>query len=368
MGNLNHITDNATTMRFSGLFLPAALLAGALLSAAAQAATWQLQPSGAGAGLRGIHSVNGVVVWASGTGGTVLRSMDGGSHWQHCAVPPEGAKLDFRGIWAWDARTALALSSGPGELSRLYQTNDGCTAWKLVFTNPNGTIGFWDGLLFLDRKRGLIYGDPVPDGTRTDAEEIPLFVTHDGGNTWGRASTHLPSLPGESSFAASNSAMTANRGRLWLGTSKARVLNSRNGVDWQAAETPLASGNDSSGVFSLAFRDHQHGVAVGGDYRKPEATAGTATYTSDGGLHWTVAAKAPHGYRSAVAWDETAKAWISAGSNGSDISRDDGKTWQWLDAGDWNALSLPWAVGPKGRIGKLGTLAATLAAGKAVSQ
>jgi hypothetical protein len=32
-------------------------------------------------------------------------------------------------------------------------------------------------------------------------------------------------------------------------------------------ETPLASGNDFSGVLSLAFRDQQHGVAVGGDYR-----------------------------------------------------------------------------------------------------
>jgi hypothetical protein len=57
-----------------------------------------------------------------------------------------------------------------------------------------------------------------------------------------------------------------------------------------------------------------------------------------------------------VAWDAEHQAWIAAGTNGSDISYDDGKTWQWLDSGNWNALSLPWVVGPKGRIGKLGTL------------
>ena len=59
-----------------------------------------------------------------------------------------------------------------------------------------------------------------------------------------------------------------------------------------------------------------------------------------------------------MAWDTGDKAWITVGSNGSDISYDDGVTWQWLDSGNWNALSLPWAVGPNGQIGKLGTLPA----------
>ena len=176
-------------------------------------------------------------------------------------------------------------------------------------------------------------------------------------------------LPGESLFAASNSAMAAyERGWFWLGTSKGRVLGDSAMSDWQSWQTPLASGNDSSGVFSLAFRDQKHGVAVGGDYRKPEESKGTAAYTSDGGEHWSAPRKPPHGYRSAVAWDAKSHAWITVGTNGSDISYDDGETWQWLDSGNWNALSLPWAVGPKGQIGKLGTLPAKAAAGVGVSR
>jgi hypothetical protein len=50
------------------------------------------------------------------------------------------------------------------------------------------------------------------------------------------------------------------------------------------------------------------------------------------------------------------------GTNGSDISRDDGKTWQPLDDGNWNALSLPFVVGPDGRIARLNP--AMLQAGK----
>jgi photosystem II stability/assembly factor-like uncharacterized protein len=334
---------------------------------------WELEVSGTSAGLRGILAVGGGVVWSSGTSGTVLRSEDGGYEWQQCAVPPGGSKLDFRGVWAWDAQTALVLSSGPGDGSRLYKTTDGCNSWTLLFTNPDAGNakfpGFWDGMLFLDRQHGLIYGDPALDDTRTLI--IPLQVTGDGGSTWTRGWTRgkkLPALPGEGLFAASNSAMAAAEGWMWLGTSKGRVVRSQQSGDWQSAPVPLASGNDSSGVFSLAFRDRKHGVAVGGDYRNPNDATGTAGFTLDGGEHWSAARKPPHGYRSAVAWDTKDQAWITAGTNGSDVSYDDGNTWQWLDSGNWNALGLPWAVGPNGQIGKLGTLPAKAKAGASVSR
>jgi hypothetical protein len=213
----------------------------------------------------------------------------------------------------------------------------------------------------VDRQYGLIYGDPVAGTTRNQSGELervlPLLVTRDGGVTW-KPGKILQPLAGESAFAASNSAMATNGGWIWLGTSKARVLRSRQGTEWLSVETPMASGKDSSGVFSLAFRDPLHGVTVGGDYGKPKETSGTAAYTSDGGEHWSAASKLPHGYRSAVAWDAKKRAWITAGTNGTDISYDDGKTWQWLDSGNWNALSLPFIAGPHGQIGKLGTVPA----------
>jgi hypothetical protein len=62
---------------------------------------------------------------------------------------------------------------------------------------------------------------------------------------------------------------------------------------------------------------------------------------------------AQHCYRSTVQWSESLKLWIAAGPTGSDIGRDDHRTWQPLDNGAWDALSLPFFVGPKGRIAKL---------------
>ncbi len=59
----------------------------------------------------------------------------------------------------------------------------------------------------------------------------------------------------------------------------------------------------------------------------------------------------PH--RSSVAWDPRLHMWIAVGPNGSDVSLDDGRTWKHFDSGNWNALSLPWVVGPKGQIASL---------------
>jgi hypothetical protein len=127
---------------------------------------------------------------------------------------------------------------------------------------------------------------------------------------------------------------------------------------------PLRTGSATSGAYSIASRDYGGLIVVGGDYLKPNGSSGTAAYSADGGEHWLPAQTPPHGYRSAVAYDAETKTWITVGPNGTDISTDDGRNWRALrpnsalgeaaDADrDWNALSLPFVVGPHGRIGRL---------------
>lgn len=334
------------------------LFSVALVAFSDASAQWEMQDSHTTSNLRGIHAVNASVAWASGADGTVLRTQDGGAHWQKCAIPPGGDKLDFRGIWAWDASTALVMSAGPGEQSRIYRTTDGCAHWTEE-TRNHDQDGFWDALVFQsedfgkhgDKSVGVLVGDPV--GGR-------FFTMTAAGAKWSIDKTACLSRDRESAFAASNSSVVVfGAGKYILGTGgkggpRALLSPFLAGTDGcLGAAVPVASGNDSSGVFSLAFRDAEHGVAVGGNYKKPDDPAGTAAWTIDGGRQWTPASNPPHGYRSTVAWFPDAKVWVAAGTNGSDISTDDGHTWQPLGTGNWNALSLPYVVGPKGRIGKL---------------
>ena len=353
-----------------------ALLLAALVIAVPASAQFTIQTSNTTADLRGIHNVGNGVAWASGTNGTVLRTEDGGYVWQSCSMPPGAEKLDFRGVQAFDANTAIVMSSGPGDQSRLYKTTDGCHTWKLMFTNPDKD-GFWDCLWFHRTGHGILLGDPVDS-------RFVIFQTSDGGVKWTRDEGDGLKVEGKpiAAFAASNSlfAQTSSgysRAFATGGLGGAFLFEAWNSEKkWSRIAIPVTSGADSSGVFSIGMRylppkctDCERNsppkfVAVGGNYTKPDDSSGTAAYSTDGGYHWTVSTTSPHGYRSSVAYDSASKAWITVGPNGTDISTDDGRNWRPVhpdaalhEAADadrnWNALSLPYVVGPKGRIGKL---------------
>jgi hypothetical protein len=348
--------------------------------AAPVAEVWQMQASGSTASLRGILSVDGNVAWASGTGGTVLRTLDGGQHWLPCATPDgnkDGATLDFRGVQAWDAETAIVMASGPGSKSRLYKTADGCGTWKLLLRNPDKD-GFWDAVRFFDRNKGVIVGDPVNG-------KLYARMTFDGGETWHPFADDSQLMIGKESggfFAASNSCVilrsdqpnfieaVANVGGVaseyWADFgSTCEQANSgiaprcRDEWRWEIpSDLQIPSNSGSNGVFALGWAMKRNGgiraeIAVGGDYSNPNETQGTAAYLAQSSEDWQLAAHPPHGYRSTVQWFQPEKLWITAGTNGSDFSLDDGRTWQPLDNGDWNALSLPFVVGPKGRIARI---------------
>jgi photosystem II stability/assembly factor-like uncharacterized protein len=369
------------------------LLALALiLSSATKAhAQWEIEESHTTASLRGIHNVGGGVAWASGTGGTVLRTEDGGYLWQTCAIPLAGTKdsaekLDFRGIQAFDAHTAIVMSSGPGDQSRLYKTTDGCQTWKLLFTNPDKD-GFWDALVALTKDHYEVAGDSVDHKlvNETINHIVPVWQLSEDSDIAENYTEHFFELHAESNeggFAASNSTLAVGTspqrdptwGYQWLATQTPdHSYIHREGTEQtptcepcimesMRVETPMSQGTSSAGIFSLAFREDKFGVAVGGDYQKPSATSKTAIFSADAGKSWTLARTPPHGYRSAVAYDAATKTWITVGPNGTDTSTDDGRNWRPLtatpqDAPDadknWNALSLPFVVGPNGRIGKL---------------
>jgi photosystem II stability/assembly factor-like uncharacterized protein len=333
---------------------PARFTALALLPVSLAFAQWNLATGATSADLRAIYNVAGDVIWASGANGAVLRSEDEGYMWQECSVPPGAAKLDFRAIAGWDANRAVVMSIGSGAASRLYETTDGCATWHLLFENPD-PAGFWVALLFRGNS-GFILGNPI-------AGRFVFYRSDDKGRHWHRANTPgLAALPGERVFAAGNSSLIALPNSTLLfttgGAHNPRIFRLSNSVKghWKAAEVPFVGSSDGTGIVSIAFRDNNHGVAVGGDNKAPAKTDGTAAWTADGGASWHAARAFPSGYRSSVAWDQTTLTWIAVGPSGSDLSRDDGRTWQHFDSASWNALSLPWIAGPNGHIASLDTV------------
>jgi photosystem II stability/assembly factor-like uncharacterized protein len=260
--------------------------------------------------LRGVSVVSRQIAWASGTHGTYLRTTDGGYIWTPEQVP-EAETLDFRAVVAFSADEAFLMSAGPAAQSRIYHTSDTGRHWQLQFTNTNPK-GFLDCMVFWDRTHGVALGDPVPDDVGKLKFEV--LMTSDG-QTWTQVpSSRLPAaVVGEGAFAASNSCLaiwSANSasgdGNIWFATGGkvARVFHSPDrGESWQVFETPIMYGADSTGIFSIAFRDTLRGVIAGGDYKHPDKDGPNLAFTNDGGKSWSLSKIFPQSYYSAVTYD-----------------------------------------------------------------
>ena len=310
--------------------------------------------SGVNASFRGLSVVNNSVVWVSGTGGTVLRTVDGGANWENVSVPNMD-KTDFRDVEGFDKNTAIVM--GIASPARFYKTTDRGQNWKLVYFDDREEV-FFDGMSFWNKRNGIAFSDPV-NGRHL------LIRTTDGGDTWEEIPADgIPEkLDPEFGFAASGTGMPVKgRNTVWLGMGgiKSRVFKSENGgLNWSVAETPVVHGGQSTGIYSVAFKNKKVGIAVGGDYMN-QAIQNTMAHTQDGGITWHLPEKQTHQYRECVA-HYRGNTFFAVGPSGFDRTTDNGKNWapDYWEVKDLTALAFAkgsrggFAVGKEGQIYKI---------------
>lgn len=269
---------------------------------------------------RGLSVVNQKVVWVSGTGGTVLRTIDGGKDWENISVP-NMEKIDFRDVEGFNKNTAIVM--GIASPARFYKTTDGGQNWKLVYFDDREGV-FFDGMSFWNKNDGIAFSDPV------DGQHL-LIRTTDGGNTWHEIPKEgFPhKLNPEFGFAASGTGIPVQgRKTVWLGMGgvKSRVFKSEDGgMNWSVAETPVVHGGQSTGIYSVAFKNKKVGISVGGDYTN-QSIKNTMAYTNDGGATWHLPEKQTHQYRECVA-HYRGNIFFAVGPSGFDMTTDNGKNW-----------------------------------------
>jgi photosystem II stability/assembly factor-like uncharacterized protein len=299
------------------------------------------------------------VIWASGSNGRLLRSDDGGNHYQRRVIRG-GRALDLRGIQAFNEKLAYVMSSGPGKMSRIYKTHDGGDLWDLQFSGTRPEF-FLDALVCISEKECFALSDPV-DG------KFVLIHTTDG-KQWNELprDTMPAALPEESAFAASGTCLAIYEGReiyFVTGHGAARVFHSPDlGRTWTVTDTPIAKGKPSWGAFSIARLGNVL-VVVGGDYKDDAGPERTVAYSLDQGATWNLAMRPPGGFRSAVAFVD-GNTLLIAGTGGEDISTDQGAHWKRIGDLDLNAIAVldgvAWGVGPQATIARLDSHAASTA-------
>jgi hypothetical protein len=120
----------------------------------------------------------------------------------------------------------------------------------------------------------------------------------------------------------------------------------------------LLQGKESTGANSIAVKDANTFMIVGGDFLNKDSITGNFCFTNDRGKTWNPSKQPPSGYRSCVEYLEKSN-WVTCGLNGVDITANDGMHFQKISEESFNTCrkakngNAVYFAGSKGKIGKL---------------
>jgi len=303
--------------------------------------------SGHRTSLRGLSVVNDNIIWASGSNGTVARSLNGGKNFEWLTVKGYEAR-DFRDVEAFDANTAIIMAVA--EPAVILKTRDGGATWKEVFRDTAKGM-FLDAMDFVG-DNGVVIGDPV-------ANKIFLGYTKNGGDSWevSKILDKIPAADGEAFFASSGTNVVYMQGKFAVfvsGGKKSNYYNSSSII----YPLPLLQGKESTGANSIALQQ-LNGVIVGGDFAKDTMTTGNCVLFNVFPFKTTLPETPPHGYRSCVTYTAKDKL-ITCGTSGVDISNDGGMNWKLISRQSFHVCQKAknghavFLAGANGKIARLG--------------
>jgi len=305
----------------------------------------KLLSSTPGFSIRGLSVVDDQTIWVSGSSGTVGKSLDGGNTWKFVKVKGF-EKTDFRDIEAFDENNAIIM--GIECPARIFRTADGGNSWKLIFEDSTKGM-FLDAMEFWDEHAGVVIGDPINEKS---------FVAHFKNEKW--TSSPIQTRPlldsGEAFFASSGTNIRALNKKDMVVISGG--MQSNLFIDNKKIKLPLLQGTESTGANSIALKNSNTFMIVGGDFMQKDSTSGNYCFTKDKGKTWIPSLQAPTGYRSCVEYINENN-WITCGLNGVDYTTDNGLHFKKISdigfhvcrkAKKGNAIFL---AGGGGRIGQL---------------
>ncbi|MBX2874286.1 MAG: oxidoreductase [Saprospiraceae bacterium] len=305
--------------------------------------------------IRALEVVDDSTIWWAGSGGKYGYSIDAGQTWVVDSIQWDTLQPHFRSIAVTNEAVFLLSIASP---ALLFRSVDQGKEWELVY-QENHPGAFYDAMAFWNDREGLAMGDPT-DGC------LSVIRTLDGGQTWEKLSCDQlpPAEEGEAAFAASNSNIALFGEQAWIvsGGKRARVFHSPDrGESWSVVDSPIAEGEQMTGIFSVDFYDAEMGIIFGGDWNDKAINSQNKALSTDGGKTWKALLDgAGPGYQSCVKFlpYSDAKAILTCGIPGIHYSSDQGQSWSKLSEDSWYTLGFgsswqtTWLAG-NGKVGKI---------------
>lgn len=305
--------------------------------------------------IRGLSVVSNKIIWVSGSGGSVGKSVDGGKSFTWMTIKGY-EKRDFRDIEAYNHKTAIIMAIA--EPALILKTIDGGENWYKVF--EDSTKGMFLDAMNAEAKTIQVIGDPING-------KAFFAMSNNLGETWETNKLDGIALnEGEAFFASSGtnlqistSSVSFKKGTFMVtGGKVSRLLNARDQRD--QFPLPLLQGKESTGANSIAVSPSgKHAFIVGGDFAKDTLRAGNSIAVRlEPSIQFKEPTTPPFGYRSCVIYFNN-QTLVACGTSGVDISKDGGMNWENIStqsfhvvqkAKNGNAIFL---AGGGGRIAKL---------------
>jgi photosystem II stability/assembly factor-like uncharacterized protein len=323
--------------------------------------TWQQQLTWDGPGPEQVRfSADGSQGLVVGRGGVpMFKTADGGAHWQRTGLPSQVSAADLEYFLNANEGWVIAyLNQGTAGIAGVFHTTDGGQNWTQTarldvgqdFSHGPGGGSLQGSLVFRDSSTGWL---TPPNISGTGITPVPpfLYVTHDGGKTWGVQQFGVPSgvvfnsstagfAPPEF-FNYRDGVVLATVLTLPADTSQAPTIQgtyayttSDGGDHWSAPQAVVIPG----GFFTqqtLSMIDTKNWLSFG---------ALQVQRTTDGGMHWEVlAGELPGGGHASVVDFLDANSGWAAGYTGT--AKPNLAIYHTNDGGaHWLAVSAP-AVG-----------------------
>jgi hypothetical protein len=295
-----------------------------------------------GVSIRGLAVPNQNTIWASGSKGSIAKSVNGGADFEWMQVKGYESR-DFRSIHAWDDKEVIIVAIAAPAI--ILKTKDGGTSWYKVYENTD-TLMFLDAIHFKDASNGLVVGDPI-------SNHIFLLSTVDKGENWNEVPSSYFKTPlekGEAFFASSGSniAQLSKDDFLVSGGVRSRLW-----INGAAMDIPILQGGTSTGANSMAISPNGNNIMiVGGDFMKDTSRTQNAVglklfikpnsnkkWQSEKIPYWKIDEFVgfPNGYRSGVEYVSNT-ILISCGTSGVDISKNKGKNWDLISTESFHVV------------------------------
>ena len=255
--------------------------------------------------LHSVHFIDQDRGWVAGSGGTLLKTTDGGANWTRISTFTKDTLrdvyfVDEKNGWLLAERDLLKLKTNDEPRSYLLKTNDGGITWQRVLVRtPDANVRLVR-MVFADNQHGLLIGETgnvfaTNDGgarwlrqasptkhlllgaTFTDfahawlvGTAATIVKTNDGGATW------LNSTPRDAHEIRFNAVSFATNNLGWAAGNAGQIFTTSNGGrTWYAQKS-----NVDADLFDVKFTNATEGWAAGAE--------GVLLHTTDAGAHWTI--------------------------------------------------------------------------------